>query len=311
MSQQNELGGGQSGGGGLPTSGAESQVGVVQDRFGNLHKKGQQYQNLLLHALSLPAVQKSLAQDGNLRMRDIAKLNMVSKEIGLDPDKGLQKEVAFGHFARLRDYPYLYRYDPVYDPAHGFPPQNGGIFPGPPAGFPARDFHYVQPLSFGDQTNSNPTFPQEWALAELKRLTPAAIKELVIKALDRGVGGPPYHSVPAARAVTYLPLTAQAVASDGRGPVIPGLHSSVQNPQQIGRYELPRTRHMLAGGLVLGRPQQRADLRGDGILLFDRMGTPGVSQLNPTQPGKISRYQVATQRPTMGGGVAGNPFDLT
>jgi hypothetical protein len=81
MSQQNELGGGQSGGGGLPTSGAESQVGVVQDRFGNLHKKGQQYQNLLLHALSLPAVQKSLAQDGNLRMRDIAKLNMVSKEI--------------------------------------------------------------------------------------------------------------------------------------------------------------------------------------------------------------------------------------
>ena len=70
-------------------------------------------------------VQASLAKAGNLRMRDVARLNMVSKEIGLDPDRGLQREVAFGHFARLRDYPYLYRYDPVYDPAHGFPPQNG------------------------------------------------------------------------------------------------------------------------------------------------------------------------------------------
>ena len=179
MSQQNESEGG------LPISGADDQVGVVQDQSGDLYRTTDtplqrightaQYQNLLLLALTQPMVQASLAKAGNLRMRDVARLNMVSKEIARSEDRGLQREVAFGHFARLRDYPYLYRYDPVYDPAHGFPPQNGGIaFPGPPAGFPARDFHYVQPLSFGDQTNSNPTFPQEWALAELKRLTPAA-----------------------------------------------------------------------------------------------------------------------------------------
>jgi hypothetical protein len=215
---------------------------------------------------------------------------MVSKEIGLDPSKGLQREVAFGHFARLRDYPYLYRYDPVYDPAYGFP-----------QAAPARDFHYVQPLSFGDQTNSNPTFPQEWALAELKRLTPAAIKELVIKAADRGVGGQPFHTLAALSPQAYLPLTNQAVAGDGRGASIPGGAAALNNPQLFGRYDMPMNRIHLA----------ESALHGDGVVLYDRMGTPGVNQLNPTQPGKISRYQVATRKPTTGGGVAGNPFDLT
>lgn len=305
MSQQNESEGG------LPISGADDQVGVVQDQSGDLYRTTDtplqrightaQYQNQLLLALAQPMVQASLAKAGNLRMRDVARLNMVSKEIGLDPDRGLQREVAFGHFARLRDYPYLYRYDPVYDPAHGFPPQAGIAFPGPPAGFPARDFHYVQPLSFGDQTNSNPTFPQEWALAELKRLTPAVLRELVTKAVDRGVGGPPYHTVSASVPRAYLPLTNQAVATDGRGATIPGAAQHLNNPQLFGRYEMPRNRLQLA----------QSDLDGDGVVLYDRMGTPGVSQLNPTEPGKISRYQVATQRPTTGGGVAGNPFDLT
>jgi hypothetical protein len=48
-----------------------------------------------------------------------------------------------------------------------------------------------------------------------------------------------------------------------------------------------------------------------GGAVVDRMGTPGVNQINPNEPSKISRYQVATQRPTTGGGVVGNPFDLT
>ena len=198
MSQQNESEGG------LPISGADDQVGVVQDQSGDLYRTTDtplqrightaQYQNQLLLALAQPMVQASLAKAGNLRMRDVARLNMVSKEIGLDPDRGLQREVAFGHFARLRDYPYLYRYDPVYDPAHGFPPQAGIAFPGPPAGFPARDFHYVQPLSFGDQTNSNPTFPRPAVMTPRR----AALRANDVGASHRAADGAD-PSIPGAR----------------------------------------------------------------------------------------------------------------
>ena len=296
--------------GGLPASGVDDQVGVIADKGGNLYQQldiyqprkkrapaineQQQYFNLLIYALSLPGVLDSLAQDGALQMRDVAKLKQVSKE--LRDNVALQEKVASGHFRRLRGYPYLYRYDPVYDPNVGFPQ--------PVA---ARNFNFVQALGFGNQAHSNPSFPQEWALSEIRRLTPDAIKDLVIKAADRGVGGAPFHSVASQFATAFLPLTDQAVQSDGRGPTIPGNQASTNNPQQFGRYEMPRDRRMLSQN----RSHVNSNLFGDGILLFDRLGIPGVQQLNPAHPGKISRYQVAGPRGPQQGGVAGNPLDLT
>ena len=153
----------------------------------------------------------------------------------------------------------------------------------------ARNFRFVQPLAFDDNTHSNPTFPQEYSLVETKRLKPGAIKDLVFKTADRGVGGPPYQSVTTQYATAFLPLTPQAVASDRRGPRIDGIVASNTSPQLFGRYEMPRNRRMLSQN----RPHAKANLFGDGILLFDRLGTPGVQQLNTRHPGKFSRYQIA------------------
>ena len=156
-----------------------------------------------------------------------------------------------------------------------------------------------------DQTHSNPTFPQEYTLAETKRLTPDAIRELVIKAADRGVGGAPYYSVRAQFPGVVLPLNPDAVRSDGRGPSIPS-HIANVDPQNFRRYEMPRNRRMLAQNNQV----DNYNLRGDGIVLYDRMGTPGVQQLNPTEPGKFSRYQVAGPGGPQQGGVQNNPIDV-
>jgi hypothetical protein len=114
--------------GGLPTGETYEGREVIQDaagfeypapRAGEDRARSRQtapldrqamFMNPLTYALALPGVQQSMSQAGGLKMSDLAKLKMTSKE--LRDNIALQEAVAAGTFKRLkgRGDQFIYRY---------------------------------------------------------------------------------------------------------------------------------------------------------------------------------------------------------
>ena len=266
--------------GGLPTGARFEGAEVIQDRDGFAYAQGrrgenrrrrptvvdveEQIRNPLTYILALPGVQESMAEPGALKTSDTAKLKMVSKE--LRDNVGLQEAVAAGTLKRLKgryDQLYLYRYDPVY--RH---PQTD-----------QHNFNTVQALNIPQTPqgaeHSNTTFPQQWTLASAERLTPTMMRELERAMADRGVGGAPFY--------TYATQTARV---DLAKQLLPP--NMLYQAHLANRYEMPRNRREL-----FDRSRRRSDIYGDGTLLFDPLGTPGVVQNIGSRPAKVSRYQIA------------------
>ena len=293
--------------GGLPTGATFEGAEVIQDRDGVEYAKPATYQprkkrtpvvdveeqirNPLTTILSLPGVQQSMGEPGALKMSDLGKLKMTSKE--LRDNVALQEAVAAGTFKRLRGRgdQFIYRYDPVY--RH-------------PQIIPQHEFGRIQALNIPttpqEAQYSNTMFPQEWVLADVERIksqgnrtVPSEIRELERVMRDRGVGGPPYYAPIQAVQVPRADLATQ--------PLQP---YPLYQAHLARRYEMPRNRKELAEG-----SRRRSDVYGEGTLLFDPLGTPGVPQPDRTLPGKVSRYQIAGVEGPQQGGVQNNPVDLT
>ena len=230
-----------------------------------------QAQEGLPFVMSLPGVRDSFVREG-LTIKEAKALVLTNKELA--ENEALKKQIAFGHFQRLRGHPYLYRYDPVYDPKAGWPQP-----------IAARNFNFGQVLNFGDGEGSTAEFPQEWKLAEWKRLTPKVQKDLRQTMLELG-------------GVYWEPHPELAIAHHGPNvvkqdpyvtlPLKKGAAVSVVTPREVytvndswRRYDVPTNRRELSTGPI----------HGPGVVLFDRPGT--VQAIHEAHPGKMSRYHIA------------------